>query len=96
MQDELEKLRLENMNLKEKLSEKKKSKSDSKTLQNCKSESESESEHIIKTNYIKKKIKKIEYYISVDSDKYVYVINPDNSVGNQVGQIVNKKFVEIK
>ena len=96
IQDELEKLRDENTNLKTKLSEKKKSKSDLKTFQNCKSESESESEHIIKTNYIKKKIKKIEYYISVDSDKYVYIINPDNSVGKNVGQIVNKKFVEIK
>lgn len=94
MQDELEKLRVENKNLTEKLCEKKKVKSDSKNIQN--SESESESEHIIKTNYVKKKIKKIEYYISVDSDKYVYIINPDDSIGKNVGQIVNKKFVEIK
>ena len=55
-------------------------------------ESSSES----KISYVKKKIKGTEYYVTCDENKYVYQISDNDEIGDNVGQIVGKKFVKNK
>lgn len=59
-------------------------------------EESDESSNESKITYVKKKIKGIEYYVTCDENKYVYQISENDEIGDNVGQIVGKKFVKNK